>query len=65
MDNGDIDLITIKAKVIQASCGICALSELELLQRLERLYVEGIQEGVALCTQRTRIVLDNLKKESA
>lgn len=41
-----IDPIDIKLKVIKAACGITALSELDLLHRLEELYLEGIAEGV-------------------
>ena len=43
-----IDIMAVKLKVIQAACGIAALSELELLHRLERLYLEGIEEGVKI-----------------
>lgn len=43
-----IDIMAVKLKVIQAACGICALSELDLLHRLEELYVEGIAEGVKI-----------------
>jgi hypothetical protein len=43
-----IDIMAVKLKVIQASCGITALSELELLHRLEKLYLEGIEEGVKI-----------------
>jgi len=35
-----------KLAVVKASCGLCALSELELLRALERLYIEGAQAGV-------------------
>lgn len=67
MEDGSIDLvgITLKAKLkaVQASCGITALSELDLLLRLEKLYIEGIQEGVAICLKRTEMVLANLDKD--
>lgn len=43
-----IDVMAIKLKVIESACGICALSEAELLQRLEQLYIDGIAEGVRL-----------------
>ncbi len=40
-----IDVMNIKLKVIQAACGITALSEVELLERLERLYIDGMKAG--------------------
>jgi hypothetical protein len=47
-----IDIMAIKLKVIEASCGITALSELELLHRLEELYLEGISEGVRIAKEK-------------
>ena len=47
-----IDVMAIKLKVIQAACGIAALSEPELLQRLEDLYIEGIAEGVKVAKEQ-------------
>lgn len=47
-----IDIMAVKLKVIQAACGICALSELELLHRLEELYLEGIAEGVKVAKEQ-------------
>jgi hypothetical protein len=41
-----IDVMDIKLKVIKASCGITALSEFDLLQRLEELYIDGMKAGV-------------------
>lgn len=41
-----IDVLAVKLKVIKAACGITALSELDLLHRLEELYLEGVAEGV-------------------
>lgn len=49
-----IDVMAIKLKVIKAACGICALSEPELLQRLEALYIEGIAEGVKVAREQLR-----------
>jgi hypothetical protein len=40
-----IDVMDIKLKVIEAACGITALSEVELLERLERLYIDGMKAG--------------------
>jgi hypothetical protein len=40
-----IDVMDIKLKVIKAACGITALSELELLHRLEELYLDGMKAG--------------------
>ena len=47
-----IDVMAIKLKVIKAACGIAALSEPDLLQRLEELYIEGISEGVKLAKEQ-------------
>lgn len=49
-----IDLMAIKLKVIKAACGITALSEADLLRRLEELYVEGITEGVKVARAQIR-----------
>lgn len=46
-----IDVMAIKLKVIKEACGICSLSELELLHRLEKLYLEGIEEGVRIAKE--------------
>lgn len=40
-----IDIMDIKMKVIQAACGITALSEVDLLHRLEALYIDGMKAG--------------------
>lgn len=40
-----IDILDIKLKVMKASCGITALSELDLLRRLEELYIDGMKAG--------------------
>lgn len=40
-----IDVMDIKMKVIKAACGINALTELELLRRLEELYIDGMKAG--------------------
>jgi len=40
-----IDVMDIKLKVMKAACGITALSELELLRRLEELYIDGMKAG--------------------
>jgi hypothetical protein len=44
--NNMIDVMDIKLKVIEAACGITALGEVELLQRLEKLYIDGMKAGV-------------------
>lgn len=41
-----IDVMNIKLKVIEAACGITALSEVDLLRRLEELYIDGMKAGV-------------------
>jgi hypothetical protein len=46
-----IDVMAVKLKVIQAACGITALNEVDLLHRLEKLYLEGISEGVKLAKE--------------
>lgn len=46
-----IDVMAVKLKVIQTSCGITALSEVELLHRLEKLYLEGIEEGLKIAKE--------------
>lgn len=51
-----IDIIAIKLKVIEAACGITALSELDLLHRLEKLYLEGIEEGVKIAKDHVQKV---------
>jgi hypothetical protein len=40
-----IDVMDIKLKVIKAACGITALSEIDLLRRLEELYIDGMKAG--------------------
>lgn len=40
-----IDVMGIKLKVIEAACGITALSEVDLLHRLEALYIDGMKAG--------------------
>lgn len=47
-----IDVMAVKLKVIKVSCGICALSETDLLHRLEELYLEGIAEGLKLAKEQ-------------
>ena len=47
-----IDILDVKLKVIQASCGITALSDIDLLHRLEKLYLEGVEEGVKIAKER-------------
>lgn len=47
-----IDPMAVKLKVIKAACGITALSELDLLHRLEELYLEGIAEGLKLAKEQ-------------
>lgn len=47
-----IDVLAVKLKVIKAACGICALEEPELLRRLEKLYLEGIEEGVRIVKEK-------------
>ena len=49
-----IDIMSVKLKVIEAACGITALSELDLLHRLEELYVEGVAEGVKVAKEQMR-----------
>jgi len=46
-----IDIMAVKLKVIEASCGIAALSEVDLLHRLEKLYLEGISEGLKIAKE--------------
>lgn len=46
-----IDPMAVKLKVIKAACGITALSELDLLHRLEELYLEGISEGIKVAKE--------------
>jgi hypothetical protein len=46
-----INIMAVKQKVVQAACGITALSEIDLLHRLEKLYLEGISEGVKLAKE--------------
>jgi hypothetical protein len=47
-----IDVMAVKLKVIKAACGLCSLSEVDLLRRLEELYIEGIAEGVKIAGQQ-------------
>lgn len=41
-----LDIVDVKLIVMKAACGITALSELDLLHRLERLYLEGYKRGM-------------------
>jgi hypothetical protein len=41
-----IDIMAVKLKVIKAAFGIASLSEIDLLHRLEELYLEGVSEGL-------------------
>lgn len=49
-------LMSVKAEVIEAALGICALPEKELFQRLEKLYMKGVDAGVTLGVERARKV---------
>ena len=60
-----IDVMAIKLKVIEASCGITALSETELLERLEKLYVEGISEGIRISTENIKKSATSISAPSA
>lgn len=41
-----IDILDVKLKVVKAACGITALSEIDLLHRLEELYLRGYKHGI-------------------
>ena len=41
-----ISVANIKLRVIEAALGIATLDEPELFRRLERLYLDGIAEGI-------------------
>jgi len=47
-----IDVMAVKLKVIKAAFGIATLDELEILHRLEKLYLEGIEEGVRIVKEK-------------
>jgi len=47
-------LMSVKAEAIKAAFGICALPEKELFQRLEMLYMNGVDAGVKLGAERAR-----------
>lgn len=55
-----IDVMGVKLKVIQFARGIKALSAVELLHRLEKLYLEGVKDGATLLNER---VLEDLRRE--
>lgn len=59
-----IDPMAIKLKVIKAACGITSLSELDLLHRLEELYIEGIAEGVKVAKEQLEKGVHAVKPES-
>jgi hypothetical protein len=42
----NFDPMQVKLAVIKAACGITALSEIDLLHRLEELYIDGMKAGV-------------------
>ena len=47
-----IDVMAVKLKVIKAAFGIATLDELEILHRLEKLYLEGVEEGVRIVKEK-------------
>ena len=49
-------LMSVKTEAIKAAFGICALPEKELFQRLEMLYMNGVDAGVKLGAERSRVV---------
>lgn len=55
-----IDVMAVKLKVIKAAFGITALGELELLHRLEELYLEGVAEGAKAAKE----ALESREKQS-
>ena len=58
-------LMSVKAEVIEAALGICALPEKELFQRLEKLYMKGVDAGVTLGVERATAALSKPASEDA
>lgn len=45
-------ILATKMAVIEAACGVQALSQLELLDRLEKLYLSGFKAGMELLQEK-------------
>lgn len=56
----------VKAKIaaISAGLGLCSLSELELLNRLEKLYFEGFKAGLEVAAQALKIDMSQWRSNS-